>query len=118
MPKNVLGQSYETFKLVSFPAWPVTKISNWANMKSFDIIGKSIRDQKHKETHAWKKTCPKLRGLKVGVVPRVSHYFRVMVLSHQYHSDKKWQINTAKKPSFKTAYQGLKFVFAYLKSGI
>ena len=52
MPKNVLAQSYEAFKLVSFPAWPVTKISKSANMINFDIIGKSIHDQKRKEAHA------------------------------------------------------------------
>ena len=51
MPKNVPAQSYEVFKLVSFPAWPVTKISKSANMKNLDTIGKSIRDQKRKETN-------------------------------------------------------------------
>ena len=55
-------------KLVSFPAWPVTKISKSANMKNFDIIGKSIRDQKRKETHV----CPKLWDIKVCVAPKVS----------------------------------------------
>ena len=51
-PKNVHVQSYETFKLVSFPAWPISKILKSVNMKNFDIIGKSIRDQNCKETHA------------------------------------------------------------------
>ena len=52
MPKNVTAQSYEAHKLVSFPAWLVTKISKSANMKNFDVNGKTLRDQKRKETHA------------------------------------------------------------------
>ena len=52
LPKNVPVQSYEVFKLVSFPALPVTEISKSENMKNFDIIAKSIREQNHKETHA------------------------------------------------------------------
>ena len=43
MSKNVTAQTYEAFKLVSFPAWPVTEISKSANLKNFDIIGKSSR---------------------------------------------------------------------------
>ena len=46
MPKHVPSQSHEAFKLVLFPAWPVTEIKKSANMKNFDIIEKSIRDQK------------------------------------------------------------------------
>ena len=52
MPKNVSVRSYETIKLVPFPAWPVAKILKSENMENFDIIGKSIRYQKHKETNA------------------------------------------------------------------
>ena len=52
MPKNVSVRSYETIKLVPFPAWPVAKILKSENMENFDIIEKSIRDQKHKETNA------------------------------------------------------------------
>ena len=52
MPKNETAQSYEAHKLVSFPAWLVTEISKSANMKNFDVNGKTFRDQKRKETHA------------------------------------------------------------------
>ena len=51
MPKNVTAQSYEAHKLVSFPAWLVTKIWKSANMKNFDVNGKTFRDQKRQETH-------------------------------------------------------------------
>ena len=44
MPKNVPVQNYEALNLVSFPGCPVTKISKLANMKNFDIIGKSIKN--------------------------------------------------------------------------
>ena len=52
MPKNVSARSYETIKLVPSPAWPVAKILKSENMENFDIIGKSIRDQKRKKTNA------------------------------------------------------------------
>ena len=49
MSKDLPAEIYEVFKLVSFRAWPVTEISKSENMKNFDIIGKSIRNQKRKE---------------------------------------------------------------------
>ena len=44
MPKNVPVQNYKTLKLASFPGCPLTKISNSANMKNFDTVGKSTKN--------------------------------------------------------------------------